>query len=137
MVCNLKRTGLSIFSLLFISAGLTFAQVDSGIVSNQSFEALVQPNGQLFTTKSGKPWSQFVNQTGKHFFKYSGSWMLGRVGDTIYANRNILHSEPQWWAGPVDTITRIAKGRIELGQSLARFTIRCGVACASFQRDRI
>lgn len=67
----------------------------------------------MFSQHNGEPFARYPQTESTNMFSFSGSWMLGVVKDTIYANRNVSVDEPQMWAGPIDTITNLPKDAID------------------------
>lgn len=77
------------------------------------FEALVHSNGNLFSTKSGGPYLTTPVSSNKNMLGFTGTWMVGVVDTTIYANQNYTWEKPQLWPGPIDTVTLLPKDALD------------------------
>lgn len=90
-----------------------YGQADSGIVSNGHVSALVQSNGTMFSQKDGQAYNHFNTNKVAQLITYSGQWMVGVEGTTVYANKNDNWQKPQLWPGPIDTVTNLPKSAVE------------------------
>jgi hypothetical protein len=108
-----KLTSAFLVVICLLSHNTAFGQADSVILTNNQISALVQSNGTMFSQKDGLPLNHFASSDQTHLIRYSGSWMVGVVGDTVYANRNSDASTPQLWPGPIDTVTNLPKSAVE------------------------
>lgn len=77
------------------------------------FEALVHSNGNLFSSKRDEAFFKTPLNSNKNILGFSGTWMVGVVDTTIYANQNYTWEKPQLWPGPIDTVTLLPKDALD------------------------